>query len=341
MHKKIYAAFVALTIGILISCTNNNEQDSDFKTLTVDMQDAQPLKDAVASISVVNFSDTTDTFFGEILSMEIINDTIYIFDRFSNQGLYAYDKSGQLLYAYNKKGPGPEEFIGLADFSINGQEIALLDCHANKIIFIDKQGNFIRQTPAEYQAQNLCVTDNGIWYDRSNIASENNEKLIYVPNGGEKTMVLPIPDDIENINFLTPHATVKARGDSIYYLPCIEPSIYKCHDAKAQMLYALDFNGSWPTWGNSKSQHPGEILKNIVDNGLVHQLRILAENDLICLTFHCNDKVYVDIIDTKTDNSALYYLTTDDLDKTGEPVCISNGQIVFGNQDSLLFMTLK
>lgn len=343
MQKKSYAVLmVAVFTGLLFSCTRTNEQSANNKTISINIQNAKPLKEAVTSMSVLNFPDSTDIFFGEILSMEITNDTIYIFDRFSSQGIYAYDKTGKLLYSYTAKGGGPEEFIGLADFSIHGDEIALLDCHGGKIVFIDKQGNFIRQSPSESNAQNLAVTNDGIWYDFSNIASANKDKLVHVSTNGEKTSVLPIPDDVKNLVFLAPHALTKANSDSLYYLPCMEPRIYLCHDAKAEELYSLDFNGAWPIWENySKSLHPGAILQSVVDNGLVHQLKLIADNNLICITFHCKENVYVDIIDTDTDSSTLYYMTPDDIEKVGEPVYIYNGQLVFGSQDSLIFMTLK
>lgn len=341
MKSEILAAIVVV---LLAACSDSKETESDCaECMGIDMTNAQSLWENVAAMQVLVIEDSIDTFFGVVSAMEIINDTVYIHDLMKRPGLYVYDGEGRFLYACDKRGQGPDEFVGLGAFAVGSNGVTLLDHYTGRLIHLDKSGHFIRQEPAEHGALNFVLTSDGVWYDRGNAAyGACKDKLVFVPNKGERKAVLPIPKEIENVTFASVRSLVKAQGDTVYYLPPVEPVVYKCYGGKAEKMYVFDFKDSWPEFNNfGRNDDLLGQMRRIVDAGMVYQLKILGEKNLLCLVFHCGDKVYADLIDTNNNESRLYYLTREEVDELGEPVCINNGRLVFGTEDNLVFIMLK
>lgn len=82
---------------------------------------------------------------GRIDELEVVNDTIYVFDRDIAKSLYVFDMNGQYIRKIGKLGQGPGEYIQAKSFTVDEsrKEIQILD--RGKILIFSLTGNLIRE----------------------------------------------------------------------------------------------------------------------------------------------------------------------------------------------------
>ena len=89
--------------------------------------------------------DTSGEYcFGEIQSLKIIRDTIYIFDRNQSRSFYMFSMNGRFIGKISRIGRGPGEYVAPVDFDVNENngDVYILDCVSGKLITFGKSGSF-------------------------------------------------------------------------------------------------------------------------------------------------------------------------------------------------------
>lgn len=316
------------------SCTKDQPKEAAH-IISVNLNEAQSLKQAVSSINGLTLQDSAVAHFpGDLTKVVWIKDSIFILDAWKDPGIYLYTSEGTLVNSFTKKGNGPDEFLGIVDFEVTPTEVILLDTYSTSHrIVLDKNLTFIRKEEAETQANHFSLegtNESGVWYDRGNIAySDNKDKLIYV-KGGKRISVLPVPHDIENVTFASPNVFSKIAKDTVLYLPAVEPRIYKCYDGKAEVLCELDFKGLWPDFSHANPNNPLELMQRIAKEGKIYSLNMISEGKDIAISFFCKDMFY--ILTMKYDDLSSYRLF-----KVDKKASESLGVLVAMNDNSLIF----
>lgn len=282
---------------MMLSCT---KRDSDIKSdmISVNLNDALPLKEAALSIDVLMLNDTLSSHFpGNITKLEWMGDSILILDSWKDPGLYLYDSEGALVNSYTKRGNGPNEFVSIVDFNVIPTGVVILDSYSiSQRIYLDKNFAFLYKDDAEAQASHFfCESDNsvGVWYDRGNVAyGSNKDKLIYV-NGNSRKSVLPVPHEIENVTFASYNVFTRVSNDTILYLPAVEPRIYKCYGGQAEVLCELDFHYLWPDFSDVRKDNPLDLMRNVVEDGKIYSTNMLSDGNDVAVSFFCKEDFYV------------------------------------------------
>lgn len=194
---------------------------------------------------------------------------------------------------------------------------------------------------AEKQARHFFPEKNnngGVWYDRGNVAyGDNKDKLVYV-KGAQRKAVLSVPQEIENITFASLNAFVEVGGDTILYLPAVEPRIYKCSDGQAEIFCELNFKGRWPEFSaEAKKENPLELMRRISEEGKIYSINMLSDDKDVAVTFFCEDMFYILMLEYDN-RSATKLLKADKktLESLGSLVAVKDGCLVFGEPGKLL-----
>lgn len=326
---------------MLLACTNRSS-NMETNIISVNLDDAQPLKEAVASIDVIMLNDSlSDHFPGNITKLEWMGDSILILDSWKDPGIYLYDSEGMLVNSYTKRGNGPTDFIGIVDFNVVPSGIVLLDTYStSKRIFLDQNFSFLHKDDAEAQANHFFSergTSNHVWYDRGNVAyGPNKDKLIYVDESSRKS-VLPVPQEIENVTLASYNVFAEVLNDTVLYLPSVEPRIYKCYDGQVELFCELDFCGLWPDFSDVNKNQPLDLMRNIVNEGKIYSTNILSEGNQVSVSFFCKDDFYV--MKFKYDNlqsRQLFKVDKKTMKSLGALVAIKDGCFIFGEPGKLL-----
>ncbi len=330
---------IILLIMLAASCSEKNI-DKASPVICVDIEDAEPFKNAITAMNVINLKDSLSEHFpGDISKLEWKGDSIFILDRFRDNGLYVYNQSGELIGSFVNRGNGPEEYLRLVDFCVTPQNVILLDSYAKaNSICLDRQLAFVSKNEIENGTEHIAMVGEDVcWFDKGNNTSgEQNDKLVYC-TGGRRTSVLTIPEEIEDFNFQSFNVFVPASGDTILYLPPTEPRIFKCSDAKAEIFCEFDFKGRWPDYANVDRANALGFIKKLGSEGMIHQTNLISSGDDIVYTFHAGEDFYILLFKySDISQQRLLKLTKEEIEQSGYPVCLKNGALVFATPDRLV-----
>lgn len=320
----------------------NSDSGMDADTVSVNLDDALPLREMVSSMDVIMLNDSLSSHFtGNITKLECTGDSILILDTWKDPGLYLYDSEGVLVNSYTKRGNGPDEFVGIADFNIVPSGVVLLDTYSDsQRIYLDHNLSFLYKEDAEAQASHFfCERDSSglVWYDRGNIAyGSNNDKLI-CKKGNSRKSVLSVPHEVENVTFASYNVFAEVTNDTILYLPAVEPRIYKCYNSQAEVLCELDFQGLWPDFTAANKDNPLDLMRSIVKNGKIYSTNMLSEGKDVAVSFFCNEDFFV--MRFRYDDFSthrLYKVDKDIVESLGTLLAIKDGCFIFGKPGKLL-----
>lgn len=326
---------------MMASCADK-QSEKDSCTIYVDLGSALPLKEAVASMDVIMLQDSSASHFpGNYSKVEWMGDSIFVLDTWKDPGLYLYNSEGTLIHSYTKRGNGPDEFVGIADFNVTSSDIILLDTYAiSQRIFLNRDFVFQRKEKAEKQAKHFFSEEDGqgIWYDRGNVAyGVNKDKLVYF-DGDKRISVLPIPQELQNVTFASYNVFAKLANDTILYLPAVEPKIYKCYAGKAEVLCKLDFGNSWPDFSQiANKNNPLDLMRRISEEGKIYSTNMLSAGKNLAITFYCKDKFYI-LMFRCDDLSTCKLLEVDKqtLVGLGALVAMTEHSLIFGEPGKLI-----
>lgn len=99
--------------------------------------------------------------FGTVADVELDSEgNIYVFD-WKNSRIQKFDERGHFLQSIAiKKGQGPEEVAMLAGVAVSPSgEILILDRGGNKVLVLNKEGQFLRLFKLDFQANDLGCID--------------------------------------------------------------------------------------------------------------------------------------------------------------------------------------
>lgn len=341
-----FCAVVMMMSLMILSCTTR-EPVMENGIISVNLDDARPLKEAATSVDVIMLNDSLSSHFpGNITKLEWMGDEILILDSWKNPGLYLYDSEGVLVNSYTQRGDGPADFVGIVDFNVVPSGIVLLDTYStSKRIFLDRNLSFLSKDDAEHQAYHFFCKDGssgGVWYDRGNVAYGSvKDKLIYV-DGDSRKSVLPVPHDIENVTFASYNVFAGVLNDTVLYLPAVEPRIYKCYDGQAEIFCELDFQGLWPDFSGLDKNNPLELMRHIVDDGKIYSTNMLSDGNDVAVSFSCKDDFYV--MKFRYDNLhsyQLYKVDKETMKSLGALVAMKDNCLVFGEPGKLLMIRMN
>ena len=86
---------------------------------------------------------------------------IYISDGLT---LFAFSEEGELALCLEKRGEAPDEYSGISDFVIDGENIIILDRNQQKTITYDHSGNSISTFHLKYYAQAISPLVNNTFF---------------------------------------------------------------------------------------------------------------------------------------------------------------------------------
>lgn len=307
MKHNVFELLILMLL--LASCHTEGRKEIAVseKRITVSLENASVLE-PIKCLNEMVLDENSEFFPGMIHKMQYVNDTIYVLDIHKSPGLYAYDRNGKFLYAYEKVGQGPEEFMSLADFQLSDTAIWLLDNFGEKILELNKKGNYVSAFPINNLAFSFAILPDGnVYFDTGNAVFTDKSKLLF-KRGEELISVMMVPEELENIT-ISPTNTLIGKGSGVLYLPPMENVVYEYNEGEMVNTYRFDFGLDWPNKKflfQNKKMHPLMLLRHIVDSSYIYEMNFLSDGDILLLNFMKDDSFYLFFYNMKTDKHKLY-----------------------------------
>lgn len=148
MRRIIFAALAAAVCFIGCKSQNDRYIDSDIEHVTYTESNSDILNGKVISkIEIVPLQTNREALLGNILQLQTMNGEFFIADFEDATRIFRFDKTGTLLNTIGQRGRGPQEYIGLSDFSLDGNEKLSIFSDLNEAVYeYSTSGEFIEKT---------------------------------------------------------------------------------------------------------------------------------------------------------------------------------------------------
>ena len=160
-HDKQRVWLFACWVFIAFGCLPKEQRFASVPGIEVDVASDTELKLSEYFENFRMLKLPTDTLMGEIKSIKCENNKIYISDGLT---LFIFSEECELISCFEKRGEAPDEYSGLSDFVIDGEDIIILDRNQQKTITYDHLGNNISTFHLEYYAQAISPIVNNTFF---------------------------------------------------------------------------------------------------------------------------------------------------------------------------------
>ena len=283
-------AFILFIPLLLLNCnSSNSDKDkssaSTIEILTVNLDEKQELSDKnhLDSLKLIRLETNKECLIGSIDKIEIIEDRIYILDKFKSRSLFCFNLKGQFQFKIHRQGRGPGEFILPEEFTESKNQISINDNFRKLKINYDINGNYIDETEMIVSIRNVIQLDSGVALvkpDRSYLNSENDYNLLVTDTNLGRVLNRYIPGVTRGESVFSVNKAFARHGDHYLFTYGFNDTIYTFVNNSLKPLYVVDFGKNKIPHKLAKSEGD-EIEEAFFNSGqnYIGWLNDISEND--------------------------------------------------------------
>ena len=238
---RISSIVIFLSIYFLtLACTSERQNDdkpleyqnplSNANHYGIDIEDASTVKisNLFDELDYIRL-ETNDTLLISGIRKLIVQDgLIYIS---SNNAILTFDLSGKFVRKLDKKGKGPDEYLSISDFIIDGenQMIEIFDSRAKTMRYYNFNGDKVGEVFIGFDAQSFIkLKDKYLFYCGNIIGDLNKYKLVYYDIDENEIIKQYIPIDLKEADYLHigDDMNFSVFNDSITFWHSLNDTIY-------------------------------------------------------------------------------------------------------------------
>ncbi|WP_375585733.1 6-bladed beta-propeller [Cyclobacterium xiamenense] len=139
-----------LAFIVLFSCKKeDNFENNLVSVIKFEQEKLINISDITQDLEIIKLESNENCILSGLKKIEFYNQNIYITDIIFN-GVYIFDKLGNLVSKFSKEGGGPGEYLVVSDFFIDkyNENLEILDKDSRKIFIYDlKDLSFVKEIP--------------------------------------------------------------------------------------------------------------------------------------------------------------------------------------------------
>lgn len=240
-------------ILILFACKENMTVDGPQK-ITIDCDNIISNKDFSEfmedSVKLIFLESGENKMIGDITSVRILGDTIYILDKIS-QSIFRYNQNGEYISKLAARGKANNEYIELFSncFYVKDMNLYVIDKFGGKILIYDKDNHFIKSVPLKFENGDrlICeyIVPNNDYYSLINKSGRLSDFHFFeIDNTGKIcNQQLPVPDFKKSKawRYGSAHDLISFCNDDAYVSFFGVDTIYSIKHGQITPIYNLDF----------------------------------------------------------------------------------------------------
>lgn len=159
---------ILLVLFVLLSCSTENK-NKEFETINFTREKSLFKHDLV--IKYINLMTNKDCIIGQIASIQLVGNRLFIEDKYYSNSLFVFDLKGRFITKIGEHGAGPNQYSRIFDFDIDtkGRKIAISDRDAGRILFYDLNDyHFLYAKKTSFSYQSFLFSNDGKIYFFSN-----------------------------------------------------------------------------------------------------------------------------------------------------------------------------
>ena len=130
-------SIIIISIFCLASCRNTINEFAVDRTIECKESQIEPdIPKFVKDVTFLPLETNANTLLGSVDKVEFYDGTVYIAD-YSTRKVVAYDMTGKLRFVLDRQGRGPGEYLEIKSFSVDSDNLYILDNFGRKLFVYD------------------------------------------------------------------------------------------------------------------------------------------------------------------------------------------------------------
>lgn len=130
-------SIIIICIFCLASCRNTINEFAVDRTIECKESQIEPdIPKFVKDVTFLPLETNANTLLGSVDKVEFYDGTVYIAD-YSTRKVVAYDMTGKLRFVLDRQGRGPGEYLEIKSFSVDSDNLYILDNFGRKLFVYD------------------------------------------------------------------------------------------------------------------------------------------------------------------------------------------------------------
>ncbi len=310
LQTSIKFILIFFILIFIYQCKNSNKKEGYKRTkcggiilhATVN-NDSLSFNEIIDTFKLIRLETTPNSLFGDITKLEILNDTIIIFD-IKNQLVFTFDLDGNFLGKIGTIGKGPNEILAIRNIAIDKikQQVLIFDDKNSKVLHFKLDGKFIFVEDAKLYPYDFIAKNNKLYYfqNKSSFFFDEEIKfdLLITKNGKIIRKYFQFP---QTLSFRYPlNRVFYELNDTICYVDKWNSRIFSIVNDEIQQRYCIDFNGNEIPLEytedekifDSKYKKYAYLFDYVVENKSYIYFRYFWKGDLRRVIYKKNEKSY-------------------------------------------------
>lgn len=316
---------IILILFLLIGCKPSNKADKvgEYNLIHLKVSDKEPkgLVDTLLfeNSEIIKLQTTDESIFGEISRLYVVDDLIFILDRYLGK-ILIFNRDGDFINTIHNIGNGPKEYLSIVDFCINKEEkqIVLLCDRPYKIMRYNYKGNFMDEANIDMLYLNIAHHKSHFYLKKSD--SYNDCELTIMNN--DFSIEQELIDTRQGERYSGNRGTNLNSSDGVTFTRSADNIIYKLKDGVISDQYIIDFGKD-----AISAEHSSSSARN--NRTDIHSITNVVDNDKIML-FTTNKSLfgyskdtnqlysYTSLLNSKLGMSLNYFITAGNKDQIAQ-----------------------
>lgn len=248
--KNIIILFFLFALWGCSGKNTNSVQTKSLVTIPISAENRSSFDLSVLSEEAfyVQLATTDSCLVGRISKMCYVNDCIIIGS--DNNTLLFFNKDGSFSHKICHQGDGPNEYIRISDFDVDGTNntITILDTRKKQLLQYDWKGNFLGTTSLNYWVigfQSLNDSVN-VLYSGNQVSTDNTYKLALYDSRSRVITNRFYPISADKSDYLHVHSAnnLSRYEEEVLFCELYNDTIYSISSSGCTPLYYLDFGNN-------------------------------------------------------------------------------------------------
>ncbi len=315
--------FIAIFIILTISFSSCKDKKQDLpeniktKIIEIDPQTASIVKTSSIFDSLLYIplkGSKQNALLGEIDKIETTEHHFYVLDK-KLKKLYQYSINGEYIRYIGRLGQRPGEYVSISDFTIDKDEVLILDRPGRKILTYTIDGEFKNSKKINMMAQQIAATNDRyfLYTNGSDYFTKQKNALGYNLFITDKECnilkkLFKYNPSCENIQ--SDKAFDLYSDDNLIFNYALYDTIYQIKEDHITEKYVINFKGSKIPISKVNNENFNFYLNK---SGYARLFRAYHTKDYLIINYIYNNRVYLAIHKKNTLNIAFL---ENDIDKT-------------------------
>lgn len=207
------------------------------------------IENMVSEYEIVPLEANDNSLLGGVGQIRIVDDKVFVLDRYRTGKLVAFDRGGNYLYSVGQRGRGPGEYLKIYSFEIDyvNREMLAVDVEGRKIIVYDLDGNLKRTVKFDFimgvmaQLRDGTIVNGSAATSFSDSPGGEHKLLFFTPNGKMTEKFLKDDQPVELLLVISDYLISKKDG-SLSFAPQFHDMIYDVTPDGPEPVYRIEYS---------------------------------------------------------------------------------------------------